>query len=245
MSAILIVDDSLTVRMDLVEALDTAGFRSVPAANLAEARSALAGHTVALAILDVLLPDGDGVAFLEELRADPRYTELPVLMLSTEAEVKDRIRGLRTGANDYIGKPYDTAAMIDRIRQLIGSSGSTPDRLVVVIDDSATFRAAIVEALGRAGYATAEAASGPEGLRIAASQRPAAIIVDGSCIGPLPRVARSVARPSSGSQPAHDVPVPCLNETASGSILPAPVQTDAPVRVRAAAARCNCGAPSV
>ncbi|MGH2898996.1 MAG: response regulator, partial [Solirubrobacteraceae bacterium] len=91
MSAILIVDDSLTVRMDLVEALDTAGFRSVPAANLAEARSALAGHTVALAILDVLLPDGDGVAFLEELRADPRYAELPVLMLSTEAEVKDRI----------------------------------------------------------------------------------------------------------------------------------------------------------
>jgi two-component system NtrC family sensor kinase len=180
MSAILVVDDSLTVRMDLIEALDTVGFRSVAAANLAEARTALGSHTIALAILDVLLPDGDGVEFLEELRANPRYAELPVLMLSTEAEVKDRIRGLRTGANDYIGKPYDTAAMIDRIRQLIGGSGAAPDRLVVVIDDSPTFRAAIVDALGRAGYATAEASSGPEGLRIAAVHRPAAIIVDSS-----------------------------------------------------------------
>jgi two-component system NtrC family sensor kinase len=180
MSAILVVDDSLTVRMDLVEALDTVGFRSVAAANLAEARIALAGHTIALAILDVLLPDGDGVAFLEELRADPKHAELPVLMLSTEAEVKDRIRGLRTGANDYIGKPYDTAAMIDRIRQLIGGGSGAPDRLIIVIDDSVTFRAVIVEALTRAGYATAAAMSGPEGLRIAASQRPAALIVDGS-----------------------------------------------------------------
>jgi two-component system NtrC family sensor kinase len=179
-SAILVVDDSLTVRMDLVEALDTVGFRSVAAANLADARLALNHHTIALAILDVLLPDGDGVAFLEELRADPKYAELPVLMLSTEAEVKDRIRGLRTGANDYIGKPYDTPAMIHRIRQLIGSSGAPPDRLVVVIDDSPTFRAAIVDALARAGYATGAAASGPDGLRIAAAQRPAAIIVDGS-----------------------------------------------------------------
>ncbi|HEY0987501.1 MAG TPA: response regulator [Kofleriaceae bacterium] len=180
MSAILVVDDSLTVRMDLVEALDTAGFRSVACADLRGARAALRDHTIALTILDVLLPDGDGIAFLEELRADARYSELPVLMLSTEAEVKDRIRGLRTGANDYIGKPYDTAAMIDRIRQLIGGGAAAPDRLVVVIDDSPTFRAAIVDALERTGYATAASASGPEGLRIAAAQRPSAIIVDGS-----------------------------------------------------------------
>ena len=177
MSAILVVDDSLTVRMDLVEALDAAGLRSVGCATLAEARAALRTHAIALAILDVLLPDGHGTELLQELRATPRYAELPILMLSTEAEVQDRIRGLRMGANDYIGKPYDTAAMIDRIRQLTGRV--VPDRLVVVIDDSATFRGALTEALARAGYATAAAASGPDGLRIAASQRPVAIIVDG------------------------------------------------------------------
>jgi two-component system NtrC family sensor kinase len=178
-SAILVVDDSLTVRMDLIDALDNAGLRSVGCASLAEAREAMRSHVIALAILDVRLPDGDGIDFLEELRADPRYAELPILMLSSEAEVKDRIRGLRTGANDYIGKPYDTPAMIDRIRQLI-SGGSVPARLVLVIDDSPTFRAAITDALARDGYATVAAAGGPEGLRIAAAQRPAAIIVDGS-----------------------------------------------------------------
>jgi DNA-binding response OmpR family regulator len=179
MTAILIVDDSLTVRMDLVDALDAAGLRSVPCATLAEARVALRGHTIALAILDVRLPDGDGIEFLEELRADPRYAELPILMLSSEAEVKDRIRGLRMGASDYIGKPYDTAATIDRIRQLVSGGLDAPEPPVLVIDDSPTFRAALTEALARAGYTTATAGSGPEGLRIAAAQRPVAIIVDG------------------------------------------------------------------
>ncbi len=180
MTAILVVDDSLTVRMDLVEALDAAGLRSVACASLAEAREALRSHAIGLAILDVRLPDGDGVGFLEELRADARYAELPILMLSSEADVKDRIRGLRTGANDYIGKPYDTAAMIDRIRQLVGGGPAVPDRLVLVIDQSPMSRSAITDALTRAGYATASAGSGPEGLRIAASQRPVAIIVDGT-----------------------------------------------------------------
>jgi DNA-binding response OmpR family regulator len=178
MSAILVVDDSLTVRMDLVEALDAAGLRSVGCATLAQAREALRSHAIALAILDVRLPDGDGVAFLEELRADPRYAELPILMLSSEAEVKDRIRGLRMGASDYIGKPYDTTATIDRIRQLIGEPVSLAP-LVLVIDDSPTFRAAMIEALERAGYTTATAATGAEGLRMAVSRRPTAIIVDG------------------------------------------------------------------
>ena len=187
MSAILVVDDSLTVRMDLIEALDAAGFRSVGCETLAEAREALRGHAIALAILDVRLPDGDGIEFLAELRSDLRYAELPILMLSSEAEVKDRIRGLRMGATDYIGKPYDTAATIDRIRQLISdgpgpgdASPASAERLVLVIDDSPTFRDVMTDALERAGYATASAASGPEGLRAAAAQRPAAIIVDGS-----------------------------------------------------------------
>jgi two-component system, NtrC family, sensor kinase len=178
-SAILVVDDSLTVRMDLIEALDDAGFRSVGCASLAEARAAMRSHTIALAILDVRLPDGDGVSFLEELRCDARYAELPVLMLSSEAEVKDRIRGLRMGASDYIGKPYDTTATIDRVRQLVGGPVTATAAVVVVIDDSPTFRAVIADALTDAGYAAVTAASGPEGLRLAAIRRPAAIIVDG------------------------------------------------------------------
>ncbi|MEO6772909.1 MAG: response regulator [Kofleriaceae bacterium] len=178
MIEILVVDDSYTVRMDLGDALTAAGFTPLRAATLAEARELLRTHLVALAILDVRLPDGDGVDFLHELRGDPRLAQLPVLMLSSEAEVADRIRGLQQGANDYVGKPYDTGFVIGRIRQLVAPDpGGEP--LVLLVDDSVTFREALAVHLARAGYDVVIAATGGEALRIAAVRRLAAIIVDG------------------------------------------------------------------
>jgi len=176
---ILVVDDSYTVRMDLGDALTAAGFRPLLASTLAEARELLRTHIVALAILDVRLPDGDGVEFLHELRADPRSALLPVLMLSSEAEVADRIRGLQQGANDYVGKPYDTAFVTARIRDLVAPGSHGGSSLVLVVDDSVTFREALAAEVTRAGYEVITAATGAEALRIAAARRPAAIIVDG------------------------------------------------------------------
>jgi len=177
MSTILIVDDSLTVRMDLAEALDGAGFQTVLCGTIAEARIALRSQAIALAILDIQLPDGDGVELLALIRKDFTLGELPVLMLSTEAEIRDRIRGIRGGANDFVGKPYDSYHVIARIRQLIGAP---PVRdLVLIIDDSSTFRGELSDALTRAGFVAETAASGHEGLRMAAASRPTAIVVDG------------------------------------------------------------------
>jgi len=178
MSAILIVDDSLTVRMDLSEALEVAGFRALPCGSIAEARAALRTQQIALAILDVRLPDGDGIDLLGQIRGDPTLSALPVLMLSSEAEVKDRIRFLKNGANDYVGKPYDTHQLIARVRQLIG--GAPVRDLVLVIDSDATERAALGDALVTAGFAVASAASGAVGLQLAATARPTAIAVAGS-----------------------------------------------------------------
>jgi two-component system, NtrC family, sensor kinase len=175
---ILVVDDSLTVRMGLAEALGNAGYEPVPCATLAEARAALAARPIALAILDVRLPDGDGIDFLHELRASIDRHTLPILVLSTEAEVSHRVRGMLTGANDYVGKPYDTEFVLARVRQLAGAPPSST-RLVLVIDDSATFRNALADRLVTAGYEIATASSGTEGLRVAAARRPGAIVVDG------------------------------------------------------------------
>src|SRR5215510_7339285 len=119
MSTILIVDDSLTVRADLAAALDSAGFHSIQCGTIADAGVALRSHRIALAILDIQLPDGDGIDLLAQIRKDFTLGELPVLLLSTEAEVRDRIRGLRGGANDFVGKPYDPDHVIGRVRQLI------------------------------------------------------------------------------------------------------------------------------
>jgi DNA-binding response OmpR family regulator len=179
---VIIVDDSLTVRMDLCEAFEEAGFVARPCACAAEAREALSKGPADVVVLDVVLPDGDGVELLRELRASDAAAGTAILMLSTEAEVKDRIRGLQTGADEYVGKPYERGHVVARARELCRarrSPGAEERPAVLVIDDSATYREALRRALEQAGYAVVVAASGEEGLRVAADRRPSAILVDG------------------------------------------------------------------
>ncbi|MEU8609185.1 response regulator [Actinoplanes sp. NPDC048791] len=178
---VLIVDDSLTVRMDLHEAFEADGFRSILCANGAEARAAFAGAHFDVAVLDVLLPDADGVELLRELRAHPGREGTVTVLLSSEAEVADRLHGLRTGADEYVGKPYDAGYVVARARQLLGEDPFRIDdrTTVLVIDDSITFREKLRELLEPEGYAVITANSGEEGLRTAADRRPQAVIVDG------------------------------------------------------------------
>ncbi|MEY4545442.1 MAG: hypothetical protein RL685_1637 [Pseudomonadota bacterium] len=177
---VLIVDDSLTVRMDLAQAFEADGFHVLPCRTGAEARERAAQEVVSAAILDVLLPDTDGIALLEELRAQSSAS-LPILMLSTEAEVKDRIRGLKTGADDYIGKPYDPGYVVARVNELLRARRPPAARsaTILVVDDSTTFREQLREVLEESGYSVQCAASGEEGLRLMSRIRPLALIVDG------------------------------------------------------------------
>jgi two-component system, NtrC family, sensor kinase len=182
---VLILDDSLTVRMDLVEAFTAAGWTTVPCATAAAAWEFLAREAVDVLVLDVLLPDADGVDVLRTLRTDPATATLPVLMLSSEAQVKDRIRGLQTGADEYVGKPYDSAYLVARAQELVraragdptGESDARPR--ILVIDDSETVRQMLREALEGHGYEMLAAVSGLEGLRLAAGSRVDAVVVDG------------------------------------------------------------------
>jgi DNA-binding response OmpR family regulator len=178
---VLIVDDSLTVRMDLHEAFEADGFGTVLCATGADARQAFEAARFDAAVLDVLLPDADGVDLLRELRGRPERAGTVTMLLSTEAEVADRLLGLRTGADEYVGKPYDAGYVVARTRQLLGEIQHRPDdrTMVLVIDDSATFRALLREVLEDEGYAVLTAGSGEEGLRVAADRRPQAVIVDG------------------------------------------------------------------
>ncbi|MET0413767.1 MAG: response regulator [Polyangiaceae bacterium] len=179
---VLIVDDSLTVRMDLVEAFEAAGFSTVPCATASEARQAFERSGIAVVVLDVLLPDGDGITLLQELRTSTPNKDAAVLMLSSESEVKDRVRALSTGADEYVGKPYDTSYVIAKARELLRTKsgvGSERRATVLIIDDSLTYRSELQGALEHAGYHVLPAMSGEEGLRMAADQRPSAIIVDG------------------------------------------------------------------
>ncbi|HEX4404832.1 MAG TPA: response regulator, partial [Polyangia bacterium] len=168
-----------------MQSFEAAGFQPRACSTLAEARAALAAEPVAVIILDVILPDGNGVDLLREIRAAEATAGTAVLMLSTEAEVKDRLRGIETGADEYVGKPYDTDYVVAKVRALLRARepAGTRATTVLLIDDSITFRSELRLALEESGYSVAEAPSGEEGLRMAAGQRPDAVIVDGTLPG--------------------------------------------------------------
>ncbi len=183
--SILIVDDSLTVRMDLVEAFRDAGLQTASCETGGEARTALRGQAFDLVILDLVLPDVDGIELLREIRSGILGATPCVMLLSSEAEVGSRIRGLMTGADEFVGKPYDTRYLVARAKELQArrqpqapaALGAQPS--ILLIDDSPTFRATIGAALESAGFQVTTAETGEEGLRLAASLRPGAVIVDG------------------------------------------------------------------
>ncbi|MCO8269886.1 response regulator [Actinoplanes sp. TRM 88003] len=178
---VLIVDDSLTVRMDLHEAFEADGFGTILCATGAEARAAFVGDDFDVAVLDVLLPDADGLELLTELRGMPSRARVVTVLLSSEDEVADRLAGLRTGADEYVGKPYDAGYVVARVRQLLREGPALPDdrTTVLIVDDSMTFREQLRELLEAEGYAVLTAPSGEDGLRVAADRRPQAMIVDG------------------------------------------------------------------
>ncbi|GAA2611046.1 response regulator [Paractinoplanes durhamensis] len=178
---VLIVDDSLTVRMDLHDTFTADGFTTILCATGAEARQAFAANGFDAAVLDVLLPDADGLELLRELRGTAGHDRVVTVLLSSEDEVADRLAGLRIGADEYVGKPYDAGYVVARVRQLLGDgpTGGGDRTTVLVIDDSMTFREQLRELLEAEGYTVLTAPSGEEGLRTAADRRPQAIIVDG------------------------------------------------------------------
>ncbi len=177
---VLIVDDSSTVRMDLKGALEDAHIAAFWSGSVAAARKALGMVAFDAVLLDVVLPDGDGIDLLREIKTVPATADVPVIMLSAEADVARRVRALGFGADEYLGKPYDRGQVVARVRALWRRRlpAARAKALVLVVDDSASSRSRIGAALELAGCEVAEAADGAEGLRTAAALRPDAIVLD-------------------------------------------------------------------
>ena len=111
---ILLVDDAPELRRMVGELLEGAGYAVTLAADCAQARRAWTESQPDAALLDVMLPDGDGFSLLEELRRVENC--VPVLFLSARDEDEARLRGLGLGADDYIAKPFDPAELVARVK---------------------------------------------------------------------------------------------------------------------------------
>lgn len=112
---ILVVEDDGETRRLLVRLLRENGLRATGVADGQEMWQALAAAVPQLLILDLMLPRTPGLDLLRELRRDPRWAGLPVVVVTARGEVGDRTRGLELGADDYVAKPFDRRELLARI----------------------------------------------------------------------------------------------------------------------------------
>jgi two-component system response regulator MprA len=124
---ILVVDDELAVRESLRRALALEGHEVELAADGREALATIARSAPDLVVLDVLMPELDGLEVSRRLRAAGDRT--PILMLTARAEVEDRVAGLDAGADDYLGKPFALDELLARVRALLRRSPSSDEPL--------------------------------------------------------------------------------------------------------------------
>ena len=119
---LLLVDDDARLSAMVSGYLGAAGFEVATAASLAGARAAVGGAPVDAVVLDLMLPDGDGLDLCRELRAQPGTRTVPILMLTARGEAADRVVGLELGADDYLAKPFEPRELLARVKALLRRS---------------------------------------------------------------------------------------------------------------------------
>ncbi len=118
-ASILLVDDDVQIRNELVKTLEKRGFRVLTAGNAQEARASLVDRKVDLIVLDIMMPGESGLDLCRDLRDQ---SAIPIILLTALGEESDRIVGLEFGADDYIVKPFSAPELIARIRAALRRS---------------------------------------------------------------------------------------------------------------------------
>ncbi len=119
---ILMIDDDMRLSAMVGDYLRSHGYQVSTAPSLVAGRELLARQACDALVLDLMLPDGDGLDLCRELRSAPRTRSLPLLMLSARGEPTDRIVGLELGADDYLPKPFEPRELLARVRALLRRS---------------------------------------------------------------------------------------------------------------------------
>ncbi|MCK9387190.1 MAG: response regulator [Sulfuritalea sp.] len=119
---ILVVDDDPALRELLAEYLTVNGLAVRAVCDGRAMRQALDKGKPGAIVLDLMLPGEDGLSLARELRTNPAYMDLPILMLSARGEEVDRIVGLEVGADDYLAKPFSPRELLARLRALLRRS---------------------------------------------------------------------------------------------------------------------------
>lgn len=121
-ATVLVVEDEAHIAAGLKLNLELDGYRVVLARSLREAAAQLLeAAPIHLILLDVMLPDGESYGFCKQLRDSGQY--LPVIMLTARSAAEERVRGLDSGADDYMPKPFVLSELLARVRSALRRSG--------------------------------------------------------------------------------------------------------------------------
>ena len=135
---ILVVEDSPTQSLLVTRVLEDAGFRVVAAVDGLAAIRYLGTHSPQLVISDVTMPGMDGYQLCQAIRADTRLENIPVLLLTSLADEEKVLTGLEAGADAFISKPFNTARLLERVRDLL-EANKPPENGSVGDDDTVLF----------------------------------------------------------------------------------------------------------
>ncbi len=131
---ILVVDDEAAIRQMVCLTLTQAGYACAEAADVAEAQARLREAPPDLILLDWMLPGVSGVDYARRLRADKLTRDIPVILVTARTEEEDKVRGLDSGADDYITKPFSTRELLARIKALLRRTAPLAAELAVEAD---------------------------------------------------------------------------------------------------------------
>jgi len=129
---ILVVDDEPQIVRALKVVLREAGFQAQAAETVAEALDAASVRPPQAAIIDLVLPDGDGVELTRELRT---WSEMPIIVLSALGEEDHKVRALEAGADDYVTKPFGTRELVARLQAALRRAAGAPDEPTIELGD--------------------------------------------------------------------------------------------------------------
>ena len=119
MARVLVVDDDSDINLALQSALIVGGYEAEGVETGAAALEVCAGHCPDLVLLDLMLPDLDGLEVCRRLRAAPATARVPIVFLTARTDEATRVRGLALGADDYVVKPFSTQELLLRIRAVL------------------------------------------------------------------------------------------------------------------------------
>ncbi len=128
---ILVVDDEPQIVRALKVVLREAGFQAVPAETAAEALDQAAVRPPQAAIVDLVLPDGDGIEVTRSLRA---WSEMPILVLSAVGEEEQKVQALAAGADDYITKPFGARELVARLQAALRRAAPAEQEPRIVVE---------------------------------------------------------------------------------------------------------------